>query len=58
MLFRSTLFVTVFNFPGGRAECCLEVSSEEESSSSGYEEEEDEEDPPGIKDEDQDSYPG
>ena len=42
LLFRyngqSTLFVTVFDFPGGRAECCLEASSEEESSSCGCEE--------------------
>ena len=51
-----TLFVTVFKYLGGRAECCSESSSEEDSSSS--EEEEDEENPPSVKDELSDSFPG
>ena len=66
LLFRyngvSTLFVTVFECPGGRVECCTEGGSEEdgdeEDSSSSDEEEEDEKNLPRIKEEDRDSFPG
>ena len=58
----STLFVTVFECPDGRVECCTEGDSEEddsgEDSSSSDEEEEDEENLPRVKEEDRDSFPG
>ena len=53
-----TLFVTVFKYLGGRAECCSKSSSSEEENSSDDEEEEDEENPPSVKDELSDSFLG
>ena len=69
LLFRydrvSILFVTVFECPGGRVECCTEGDTMEDdggednsSSSSSGEEEEDEENLPRVKEEDRDSFPG
>ena len=69
LLFRyngvSTLFVTVFECPGGRVECCAKGDNMEDdggkdgsSSSSSGEEEEDEENLPRAKEEDRDSFSG
>ena len=54
-----TLFVTVFEYLGGRMGCCSESSSSsEEDSSSDDDEEEDAENPPNIKEEPDDSFQG
>ena len=53
-----TLFVTVFEYLGGRAEYCPESGSSSEDGSSSDEEEEDEENPPSVKEEPRDSRSG
>ena len=53
-----TLFVTIFVYLGGRAECCAESGSSSKDDSSSGEEEEDEENPPSVKEEPHDSFPG
>ena len=53
-----TLFVTVFGYLGGRAECCSKSGSSSEDDSSSDEEEEDEENPPSVTEEPRDSHSG